>query len=119
MSFWKSGSNLSMWQKIFFAMVTGTLVGLLLGQMAVYLKPIGDLFINAIRMLIVPVIFTASVCAVLSMSDFKKMRRVGIKTFAIYFVSMAVAAAIGLIVATIIVPGKGLSLPAQEVATKI
>lgn len=118
-SFWISCSNLPMWQKILFAMVAGTFAGLLLGPKANCLKPIGSLFINAIRMLIVPVIFTASVCAVLSMSDFRKMRRVGIKTFSIYFISMAVAAAIGLIVASIIIPGKGLSLPAQEVTTKI
>lgn len=113
--FIKNYSELPMWRKILLAMIAGTIVGLLLGPKAAFFKSIGSLFINAIRMLIVPVIFIASTCAVLSISDFKEMRRIGIKTFCIYLVSMAVATSIGLAVATLIEPGRGLSIPKQEV----
>lgn len=100
--------KLKPWQKIIVALISGTITGLLLGKNAVYLKPIGSLFINAINMMIVPVVFTAIVCAVISMDDLKTMRRIGIKAFILYTISMAIAACIGLCVATYFSPGAGL-----------
>lgn len=105
---WQSWLSLKPWQKIIFALFTGIAAGFLLGHKAIYLKPIGSLFINAIHMMIVPVVFTAIVCAVISMHDPQKMRRIGIKTIVLYACSMAVAASIGLLVATVIAPGSGL-----------
>lgn len=105
--------KLPTWKKILIAMALGIVVGLLIGDKAIYLKPIGALFINAIKMMIVPVVFTAIVCAILSMNDLKKMRRVGIKTVILYAISMTVSTIIGLSIATLIAPGVGLSLPAS------
>lgn len=102
--------SLQPWQKIILALITGTMVGLVLGPRAVTLKPIGTLFIHAIQMMIVPVVFSAIVCAVLSMDDPQKMRRVSIKAFVLYTLSMIVASCIGLSVATVIAPGEGLHL---------
>lgn len=102
------------WKKILFALVSGTLLGLMLGEKSIYLKPIGILFINAIKMMIVPVVFTAIVCAILAMNNPQQMRRIGIKTLLLYIVSMTVAAMIGLGVATLIAPGTGLSLPLND-----
>lgn len=99
---------LKAWQKIILALVCGTGTGLLLGPKAIYLKPIGSIFIHAIHMMIVPVVFTAIVCAVLSMDDLKKMRRIGVKAICLYTVSMAVASCIGLSIATLIAPGSSL-----------
>ncbi len=103
--------TLQPWKKVLLAMVTGTILGLIMGDKALYLKPIGTLFINAIKMMIVPVVFTAIVCAILSINDAKKMRRVSIKTLLIYAISMTVATVIGLSVATLFAPGAGLTLP--------
>ena len=61
-------------------------------------------------MLIVPVVFTAIVCAVISMDDLKKMRRISLKAFALYSISMIVASIICLSVATLMAPGKGLHI---------
>jgi Na+/H+-dicarboxylate symporter len=103
--------NLQSWKKILFALFAGISVGLMLGDKAIYLNSIGMLFINAIKMMIVPVIFTAIVCAVLSMQDSNKIRRIGLKTLLLYVISMSIAAVIGLFVATLIAPGTGLLLP--------
>lgn len=108
-SSWQWLIRLKPWQKIILALIAGTLTGLIIGPKAAVIKPIGTLFIHAIQMMIVPVVFTAIVCAVLSMDDPQKMRRVGIKAFCLYILSMAVASSIGLSVATIIAPGSGLS----------
>lgn len=114
-------SLLKPWQKILIALVAGVIVGLALGPNAVYLKPIGLLFIHAIQMMIVPVVFTAIVCAVLTMDDLQKMRRLSLKAFCLYTLSMAVAAVIGLTVATFVAPGQGLHLTpdATETATAV
>lgn len=52
--FWK---RLSLWQKITIGLVLGLATGLIFGEAALMLKPIGTLFINLIKMLIVPLIF--------------------------------------------------------------
>lgn len=115
---WNLVNSLKPWQKIVLALIGGTITGLVLGPKAAYLKPIGLLFINAIRMMIVPVVFTAIVCAVLTMDDPKKMRRVGVKAICLYTISMAIASCIGLSVATFVAPGSGLQhLQIQSAAT--
>jgi Na+/H+-dicarboxylate symporter len=96
------------WQRIVLGLILGVLVGLAFGHKATYLKPVGTLFINAIHMMIAPVIFTAVVCAILTMNDPHKMRRVGGKTILLYGLCMIVAAAIGLGVGSLIAPGSGL-----------
>jgi hypothetical protein len=55
--FWTS---LKLWQKIIIALILGVVVGAVLGPSAEYIKPIGSLFINLIKMLIVPLIFSSS-----------------------------------------------------------
>ncbi len=96
------------WQRIILGLLLGIATGLIFGQKATYLKPIGSLFINAIHMMIAPVVFTAIVCAVLTMHDPHKMRRIGTKTILLYTACMIVAASIGLGVGTLIAPGHGL-----------
>ncbi len=104
-SFWLM---LRPWQRIIAGLLLGIAVGLIFGQKATCLKPIGSLFINAIHMMIAPVVFTAIVCAILTIHDPQKMRRVGLKTILLYAVCMVVAASIGLGVGTLIAPGHGL-----------
>lgn len=99
-------SRFHAWQKILFALVGGVAVGTLLGPKATCFKPIGTVFINSITMMVTPVVFVAIVCAITSINDTQRMRRLGLKTMALYTVSMAVAALIGMTVATILSPGK-------------
>ncbi len=102
--------KLQSWQKIFIGLIAGSSTGLAIGNHALYLKPIGTLFINAIHMMITPVVFVAIVSAVISMSDVQKMRRMSIKAVSLYMLCMGMAALIGLSVATLIAPGSGLQL---------
>lgn len=94
------------WQKILLGLASGVLTGVVLGPNAIYLKPIGTIFINGINMMVTPVVFTSIVCAIISINDPKRMRRLGLKTISLYVISMAVAAVIGLAIATLIGPGK-------------
>ncbi|MBA3661990.1 MAG: dicarboxylate/amino acid:cation symporter [Gammaproteobacteria bacterium] len=109
--------RLQQWQKIFLALVLGTLLGLFVGPPITIIKPIGILFIHAINMMIVPVVFTAIINAVLSMDDLKIMRRISIKAFTFYMFSMAIAASIGLWIGNLFTPGAGLKLNLQAAET--
>lgn len=110
-SIWK---KIPLWQKIIGALVLGLITGITLGESAQVLKPIGTLFINLIKMLIVPLVFVTLVTGIIAMEDLKKMRRVGIKTFLIYMITTAIAITIGLVVGIILEPGTGVALDAAK-----
>lgn len=102
--------GLALWKKIFIGLCLGLVVGLLFKDVALMLKPVGTLFINMIKMLIVPLVFVTLVTGITSMEDLSKMRRIGIKTFSIYLVTTAIAVAIGLAFGIIFEPGAGVAL---------
>ena len=81
-------------------------------QAAGYFKPFGDAFMDLIRMLVVPLIFTTLVAGVLAMGDPKKLGSLGARTIGIYMVTTLVAVTIGLVVGTIMQPGAGYDLSA-------
>ena len=108
--------KMKLWAKILIGLVAGLITGVVLGPKAEYIKPVGTLFINAIKMLIVPLIFSSLVVGVISMKDPKKMGRVGLKTLALYLGTTAVAVTIGLTLGTLLQPGEGLELEVVEQA---
>ncbi len=115
--FWTS---LKLWQKIIIALILGVVAGAVLGPSAEYIKPIGSLFINLIKMLIVPLIFSSLVVGICSMDDIKKMGRIGAKSFGVYLLTTAIAITIGLVIGTVLQPGAGLDMqmPAEMAAAK-
>ncbi|CUB03711.1 dicarboxylate/amino acid:cation symporter [Marinomonas fungiae] len=99
-----------LWQKILIGMVLGVAVGAIFGHDAEVLKPIGTLFIKAIKMLIVPLVFCSLVVGVTSMQDTTKMGRVGLKAIVLYLGTTAIAISIGLGLGTVFTPGAGLDM---------
>lgn len=102
--------NLSV--KIFIALVLSVIVGLIAGADGLpfikwWIAPIGTMFINLIKMMIVPVVFSSLVVGITSLGDTKKLGRIGFKTVGIYLMTTAIAICIGFIVAGIIGPGVG------------
>ena len=71
---------IELWKRIMVALVLGVIVGQIWGEGAVAIKPIGDIFIRLIRMLIIPLIFTTLVSGVVAMGDPKKLGSIGLKT---------------------------------------
>ncbi len=101
--------------KILIGLLAGIIVGLMLGgspQIAgTYIAPFGTLFLNLIRMIIVPLVFSSLIVGAASMGDVKKLGRIGGKTVAFYLCTTAVAVFLGLLLANIVRPGAGLSIP--------
>ena len=102
--------NLSV--KIFISLVLSVIVGLIAGAEGLpfikwWIAPIGTMFINLIKMMIVPVVFFSLVVGITSLGDTKKLGRIGFKTVGIYLFTTAIAITIGFVVAGLVGPGVG------------
>lgn len=106
-------SRFKLWHRIVIALVLGSITGLIFQEKATLLAPIGRLFINAISMIVVPVVFVSIVSSVMAISDMKTMGRVTVKTLSMYVATMALATCIGIAFAQVLKPGLG--LPAELV----
>lgn len=73
-------------------------------------KPVGDLFLNLIKMVVVPLVAFSIVSGISNIGDIKKLKRIGGKTLAFYAVTTALSGIIGLIVAHLIAPGEGFDI---------
>ncbi len=101
---------LPLWGKILLALVLGIFTGIVGGHAVEPVQVIGLMFIHAIQMLVVPVVFTSIVCAVMSLDKLEQMKSLVLKALSLYALSMICAASIGIICAILIAPGKGMDL---------
>lgn len=106
---------MKLWSKILIGLVAGAVTGFILGPQAIYLKPIGTIFLNLINMIIVLLVLSSMVVGVTSIHDPQKLGRVGGKTLGIYFVTTLFAIFIGLGVANFFGVGQWLDLQASDV----
>ena len=104
------------------------LIGLLLGVLAglalqaapdvarTYIKPFGVLFLNLIKMVVVPLVFASITVGTCGLGDAKKVGRIGGKTILFYLCTTALAVTLGLLAANLFPVGRGLGHVAQESA---
>lgn len=98
------------------AIILGSIIGVNFGEKARVLKPLGDLFVNGMFMIVVPLVFVTISSSISSMNDMKRLKSI-LKNLLLVFISTgAVAAVIILIVVNIFPPAQGvhLSLPSAE-----
>ena len=96
--------------QVLIAIFLGIFIGRFSPKTGVALKPLGDAFVELIRMMIAPVIFCVITQGIAGMADIKKVGKVGIKTL-IYFEAVStLALLIGIAVAVAIHPGAGLDI---------
>ena len=99
--------KLSLPVQIFIALVLGIVVGLVFYFIGIadfttnYLKPFGDIFVNLLKFIMVPVVLLSMIDGIISMGDMKKVGSVGWKTVAYFMVTTAIACVIGLVMANI------------------
>ncbi|PKP93544.1 MAG: dicarboxylate/amino acid:cation symporter [Alphaproteobacteria bacterium HGW-Alphaproteobacteria-16] len=101
---------IALWKRILGALVLGAAAGALLGEAAVDIKWIGDLFIRMIRMLIVPLVFVTLVSGVASMKDPARLGSIGVKAFGLYLATSLAAILIGIAMALVLRPGSNVDL---------
>ena len=103
--------KISLPTQVIIALVLGVIVGLLLfGQdnLANYIKPFGDIFLNLIKMIIIPIVFCALALSISNLGDSKKVGSYGWKAILYFEIITTVAIGLGIIIGNLFKPGAGL-----------
>jgi aerobic C4-dicarboxylate transport protein len=104
--------------QVLIAIAVGVLVGYFFPDAGKAMKPLGDGFIALIRMMIAPVIFCTVVHGIASISDLKKVGRIGVKTLLYFEAVSTFALALGLIIGELVHPGSGFNIDAAAIDPK-
>ncbi|HUG27566.1 MAG TPA: dicarboxylate/amino acid:cation symporter [Gemmatimonadales bacterium] len=103
------------YRKLHWQIVSGLVAGLLFGILAAaqgwgeftanWIAPFGTIFLNALKLIAVPLVLTSLIAGVASLSDVKKLSRIGGRTITIYILTTTLAVTIGLVVVNTLRPG--------------
>lgn len=117
-SAWKRMSLLS---KLLIGMVVGAALGIILGESVLVVKPLGSIFLNLLKMVVLPMILFTLISGISSVNDLSAVGRCGVKILVYYFFTTLLAAAVGLAVCSAIQPGAGfvLSQPFEGTIAKL
>lgn len=102
--------------------IIGLILGLIVGYAVVrfgispdftinYIKPVGTVFINGLKMIAVPLVLASLIVGVSNLGDITKLSRIGGKTIVIYIFTTALSVSVGLLAVNVFNPGK--SLPTE------
>lgn len=112
--------KLSLTGKIAISLVLGVLAGLALqnhADFAVgYIKPFGTIYLNLIKMIVVPVVLLSIIQGIVSLQDIRKVGSIGVRTVVFYLCTTALAVTIGLLFANMLQVGAGYTLPAEALS---
>ncbi len=97
---------------IIVAVIAGGLMGWVYGPAMMAVEWLGKLFLNGLKMLILPLIVAAVVSGVASLGDIRKLGRIGAITVGYFLATTALAVTVGLVVVNLIKPGEGVILGA-------
>lgn len=92
------------------SLILGSVVGLVVGELMVQFKPLGDILVRLLKMLVIPIVFLTLIMGMRRIKP-SELGAIGIETVVTYIVTTAIAIAIGLFVANLINPGIGVTLP--------
>ena len=98
--------------QVLVAISLGIVLGVVAPDVGRKMKPVGDTFVNLVKMVIAPVVFLTVVLGIANMRDLKRVGRVGGKALLYFEIVTTFALAIGLIVVNILKPGRGLVVSA-------
>ena len=112
--------KLSLTGRIAVALILGVLAGLALQSHSAfavnYIKPFGTIYLNLIKMIVVPVVLLSITQGIISLQDVKKVGTIGIQTVVFYMCTTALAVTIGLIFANVLQVGADYTLPAEALS---
>ena len=112
--------RISLTQWIIISMIVGVLLGWLAPDFAVKLKPLSTIFLNMIKSLIAPLLFSTLVVGIAGHGDdMKKVGRLAFRSIVYFEVVTTLALAVGLLAVNLVRPGDGVSLPTEAVSTTI
>lgn len=104
---------------IIVGVVAGIFSGWYWGEAMVEIAWLGKLFLNALKMMIIPLILAAVISGVAALGDIRKLGRTGGITLVYYLITTAIAVLIGLVMVNLIQPGVGLNIEAAGLSESI
>ncbi len=119
MSYWESYKRFPVIYKILIGFVLGIIVGAIVGPQIAVIKPLGDLLIRLLKMVVAPIVLFSLVVGAASISP-ARLGRIGVKIIVYYLFTTAFAVLIGIGVAAVFQPGSGIQLAgeAQQITPK-
>ena len=105
------------WQ-ILIAFVIAIILGITIPEHSGYVRWLGDLFLRALKMIIVPLVFSSIVSGVANLGSTSSLGRLGIKTITYYITTSVFAILTGLFLVDIIKPGVGADLGSEWLCLK-
>ncbi len=106
--------RISLTGQIAMALGLGVAAGLFLGEAAVpFAQPVGQIYLNLIKTVVIPVVTLSIISGVVSLEDVKKVGKLGLRTVAFFLCTTAVAVTIGLALANLLGAGTGFSADTQ------
>ena len=109
--------KISLAAQILIGLVLGVAVGAIFygnENVSTYLQPIGDIFLNLIKMIVVPIIVSTLIIGVAGTGDMKKLGRLGGKTLIYFEVITTIAIVVGILAANVFQPGVGVNMNELE-----
>ncbi|NOH95186.1 dicarboxylate/amino acid:cation symporter [Vibrio sp. 99-70-13A1] len=100
--------------QVVIAMIIGTVVGAMMGESATMFAPLGAIFINLIKMLVIPLVAVALISGAAGLGNSSSAGKVGVTTLAYFALTSALAVALALIMGEIFEPGRGIDVSGVE-----
>ncbi len=110
--------KLGLTSKIFIGFALGIILGLIFKEKVLILKPLGDIFLTLIKMIVVPLVFCSITSGVASIGDINRLKRIGSRTVIYFVVTTTLAGIIGLLIANFVQPGAGVDLNMIQASSK-
>src|SRR5262252_9258591 len=105
----RKGSNVT--AQIMAGLVLGIVVGHFWPAFGVAVKPLADIFLRMIKMIIAPLVFSTLVVGIAGSGDLKTMGRIGLKAIVYFEVATTISLFLGLALVNVFKPGAGMTLP--------
>lgn len=97
------------------SILAGSVIGVVMGEKAVVLKPLGDIFLNLMFTIVVPLVFLTITSAVSSMVDMKRLGKIIGSMFLVFVVTGLIASIVMIITVNVFPPAQGVTIPMPQV----
>jgi solute carrier family 1 (high affinity glutamate transporter) protein 1 len=106
-------------QSLLLWIVVGTILAVLFGaflpEAAVHTQVLGEMFLNALKMMVLPLIITSIIVGIMNLGDVRRLGTLGVRTFLYYLLTTALSVALGIGLVLFLKPGKGFPAISGEV----